>query len=419
MKKILILFVVSLLLTSCLIDIIEDVKPTYVDAKSLEELLIGVNTSTYPTLKDTIEFPILGWEGVSNRQLKIEKFKEAREAGLNLSLGGFSNVDSLQKALDLAQEVGMKIFVWCPELKSNTLETVRRFQHHPANAGYFLQDEPSASEIGNLSKLNRIIESIDNTRFSYINLHPNTGTPTTLNAGDYNDYVNRFISEIPLKLLSFDHYPIEKNTIRYIWYQNLEIIREETLKANIPFWAFALTAAHWSYPIPTQEHLRLQVYSNLAYGAKGIQYFTFRMPTNRDHYISAPIDRNGNKTQEYYLVQELNKEIQALSYVFLSSDVIKVSHYGIDFPGTKSLTTFPPNVKSLKIRGGSALISELKNQSNTFFMLQNNNLLSEIGVQIEADNATRLLLKNGTIIPVSLIKDEFKLEPGDMVLFMR
>lgn len=418
MKKILILFVLLLLLTSCLIEIIDDIKPTYVDAKSIDEMLIGINVSTYSTLKDTIEFPILGWEGVSNRHLNIERFKEARDAGLNLSLGGFSNVDSVKKALDLAQEVGMKIFIWCPELRTRTVETVRRFQGHPANAGYFLQDEPSASEITTLSNLNRVIESVDNTRFSYINLHPNTGTETTLSAENYNEYVSRFISRIPLKVLSFDHYPIENNTIRYIWYQNLEIIRDEALKANIPFWAFALSAAHWSYPIPTQEHLRLQVYSNLAYGAKGIQYFTFRIP-NREHYISAPIDRNGNKTQEYYLIQELNKEIQALSYVFLSSEVTKVSHYGENPIGTKSFTTLPSNVKSLKIRGGNALISELKNQSNTFFMLQNNNLLNEIAVQIETDNSTSLLLKNGAIIPASLIKEEFKLTPGDMVIFRR
>lgn len=420
MRKTVLLFLIASFLTSCLIDITDQIETSHINIKDINEIINDLDISIYSNnkLKDTIDFPILGWESISNRDLKIERFQEAKDAGINHNLSGFSNVDSVQKALDLGQEVGIKIFIWCPELKTKTTETVNKFKNHPANAGYFLQDEPSASEIPTLKNLNKLIESIDNTRFSYINLHPNTGTPNTLRAEDYEDYVNRFITEIPLKTLSFDHYPIEHNAIRYIWYQNLEIIRNETRKANIPFWAFALTSAHWNYSIPTMEHLRLQVYSNLAYGAKGIQYFTFRIPSNTI-YTSAPIDRNGNKTNEYYLLEEINKEIQALSYIFLSSEVTNVSHFGTTPVGTKTFSNYPRNIKSLNIRGGNALISELKNSTNTFLLIQNNNLHSEIGIEIETDTDTKIVLKNGTILPASLIDEEFKLVPGDIVILMK
>lgn len=420
MKRIFILISIPLFFYSCLVDVVDTDKPTYVDALSIEDHLKGIDLSKYSLITDTVNFPVLGWEGVSNKHLKIDQFKDAKDAGLTLSLGGFANADSLAKALDLAQEVGIRVFIWTPELRTKTEETVKRFMNHPANAGYFLQDEPSTASIPELKKLASRIESIDNSRFCYINLLPNYVQPSHFGATNYEEYVNRFIKEIPLKVISFDHYPVvgNGNHINYSWYANLELIRNESIKSNIPFWAFVLSSAHLDYPIPTLAHLRLQVYSNLAYGAKAIQYFTYRIP-NKDLYISAPIDRNGNKTDEYYLIRKMNEEIHSLSYVFLTSHVTNISHYGgARFQGTKEYFSPPLSIKSLRISGGNALISEMENSSNKFLMIQNNNLLNEISIKIEANNSVKMILKNGTIIPLTLIKEEFKLTPGDMVIFM-
>ena len=168
----------------------------------------------------------------------------------------------------------------------------------------------------------------------------------------------------------------------------------------------------------SSSHYRTFAFTNLAYGAKGIQYFTYRIP-NKEHYISAPIDRNGNKTKEYYLLQELNKEVHALSYVFMSSHVTKVGHYGSIPEEASAFTSYPSYIKSLRIEGGNALISEMENLSSKFLMIQNNNLKNEIAVKVEGDSQTKLILKNGRIIPAALIKEEFKLTPGDMALFMK
>src|SRR5690606_30992360 len=156
------------------------------------------------------------------------------------------------------------------------------------------------------------------------------------------------------------------------WYKNLETIKDESTKSNIPFWAFAMATAHGSYPITDINQLRLQVFSNLAYGAKGIQYFTYQTPSKNDYHMG-PIERDGRKTVVYDYVKEINEEVQSLSSIFSTSRVIKVSHYGDNIPeGTKPFTTAPSNIKSLKIRGGNALISELKSEVNSFFLIQNN-----------------------------------------------
>ena len=84
-------------------------------------------------------------------------------------------------------------------------------------------------------------------------------------------------------MVSFDHYPVISDgkgpaSLRGEWYENLEIVSAAARKAGKPMWAFALSVPHSSYPAPTPAHLRLQVFSNLAYGAQVIQYFTYWTP---------------------------------------------------------------------------------------------------------------------------------------------
>ena len=62
------------------------------------------------------------------------------------------------------------------------------------------------------------------------------------------------------------------------WYETLETTSALARELDIPMYAFALVTAHrhyrgQDYPVPTMEHLRLQQYSNLAYGAQALQCF--------------------------------------------------------------------------------------------------------------------------------------------------
>lgn len=416
--KIIYSILISLFLSGCFVDVIEDQEVYTSPLNEISTITNKINLNNYPKVKEYSDFPIIAWYSIPDSALYYERFLEAKEAGINLSLFEYSNVENVQIALNLAQKVGIKVLIACPELYTNTDYVVNRFKKHPANGGYFLQDEPTLFYLTQLVELSNKIESVDDTRFTYINLLPNYSTTHYTTDENYYNYVQSFVNEIPLKVLSFDHYPIIQNMIRPIWYHNLEIIKSITDTTNIPFWSFALSSAHSTYSIPTIEHLRLQVYSNIAYGAKGIQYFTYWIPNNTI-YNSAPIDRNGNKTKEYFILKEMNNEIKNLSYIFQTSKVKKVSHYGHIPFGTDSLSNLPFYVKSIEIKGGNALIAEMENIENLYFMIQNTNLFREIEIDIETDSESKILLKNGYIIPSYLIKEKFKLTPGDIVIFAR
>mgnify|MGYP000853803770 CR=1 FL=1 len=418
MRKILLLISTLFIFNSCFTDVVEDIEIKEINAKSIEELTKNLDFKSLKSVSNTTKFPILAWLGVPEKQTSIERFQEMKDAGINYNYSYYTHIDSLQKALDIAKQLDIKMLVRCPELFNDTENTVRRFLDHPANGGYHLRDEPHISELSTLKTLINKIESIDDSRFTIINLFPNQAEPHLDTS--YEEYVNQFVTGIPLKLLSFDHYPIIGNSLSIAWYENLELIKRIADKQHIPFWAFALTTAHDPYPIPDINQLRLQVFSNLAYGAKGIQYFTYWTQVSKTwNFYSGPIEVNGDKTIVYDLIKQMNSEIQVYSNIFTSTVVTKVSHYGEIPRGTVPFTKAPYFIKDISIRGGNALLSEMRNGDNSFLMIQNTNLYNEIGLKIETDSLTSIILKNGYIIPAFVIKEEFKLTPGDIVLFMR
>lgn len=150
------------------------------------------------------------------------------------------------------------------------------------------------------------IQHVDRNHICYANIFP-TGGPehyAALGVKDYNEYIDRYMAEVPeITFLSFDKYPIIKDpnvadSPRQIlgeWYQCLEIVRDRALRSGMEFWSFMLTVPHTSYPQPTLDDLRLQAYSNLAYGTQALQCFTYWTPTVADpeiwKYRNGPIAR--------------------------------------------------------------------------------------------------------------------------------
>ena len=74
--------------------------------------------------------------------------------------------------------------------------------------------------------------------------------------------------------------------------------------------------------------MRVQIFGNLAYGAQGVQYFTYKCPHPYGGYTyyDAPIDTNNEKTPVWYMVQRINKDIHALTWVFLGAEFLRAGH---------------------------------------------------------------------------------------------
>lgn len=370
---------------------------------------------------------ILAWYSIQPEGLQIQRFQELKNAGFTHSFSeSFKDNDMMEEALDLAQKTGIKLIIATPELSKQPEETVQRFMGHPATAGYFLRDEPSTADFEDLGKWARRIQSVDNERYCYLNLFPDYAPLEVLKATSYWDYVDRFDQEVNLPFLSFDYYPIvvdEKgNTVvRETFFSTLETFLKKSQQVNKPFWAFALSTAHDPYPIPNMNHLRFQMFANLAYGAQGLQYFTFWTPKDNStwNFHHGPIDEHNQRTEVYDYVQALNKEIQGLSPVFLGAKVLSVQHTGDEIPpNTKALTQLPAKVKRLATKGSNgAIVSHLENGDRAFLVVVNRDIHQKMFLDTQLDSSVQRVMKDGTLVPADIYSATVGIDPGDIMVF--
>jgi hypothetical protein len=365
------------------------------------------------------QIPVVAYgEGV----MTVPQYEEMKYSGITHTISFFPNIEEAIKALDMGHSAGIKFIISCPELRSETEKTVRRLKNHPALYAYFLEDEPNASRFKELGIWEKKIKSIDKNHPSYVNLFPNYASEEQLGTKTYREHVNLFIKEVDPDFLSFDAYPTWSNPVVYNgWYDLLETFRDESEKAGKPFWAFSLATTYISYPnshpIQTLGMLRLQVYSNLAYGAQGIQYYKYS-DTGKGSHMAPILD--GKRTIVYDRIKQINEEIKNLSPVFLGSRVISVQHTGTTFipKGTTRLTDLPDPVKVLVTEGSEAIVSILENGVNTFLVVVNRDFYKNMNLTVYGDDSLKKVMKNGDIVPASRYSNNTEMDPGDCAIYM-
>ena len=368
------------------------------------------------------EFPILAWYSLLGDQVTKERYKEMAEAGFNISFSHFGTAEQVEQALEASTGTGVKILVTCGEMYDDTENTVKRFRHHPQTVGYFLRDEPTGADFPALANLAESIRRADDTKLLYLNLFPNYVSPAHLGAESYAAHVKQFIEQIKLGMVSFDHYPVVFEGVRRDnFYANLEDVAAESKKAGIPFWAFSLSTAHDPYPVANRGAMRLQIFTNLAYGAQGIQYFTYTTPgTETWNFHNAPIDDKSQRTEVWDRVAEINHEVQTLKGVFLGAEMIKVRHTGENIPAqTVALAEgdLPAQISKVEADGEGVVVSQLKNGSKRYLMVVNRDIYKPQRVTVECAEEVMRYLPNGKVVPAATYSPSLYVEPGDMLLF--
>ena len=263
------------------------------------------------------EFALMAWDQSPADPHQLDLM---RQAGLNIS--GFCTpgeldtvhaakmscfvTDDRANGYDLTKMSGEK------ELRENINSLVGEVRNHPAALGFFLRDEPPAAMMPGLGKVAAMLRREMPGALSYINLLPNYATASQLGAPAYETYVQKFVDEVHPPLLSYDNYSLFNGDMLGRFYTNLGIIRDVSQKAGIPFWNVILANSHFSYMEPSDATLRLQAYSTIAYGGRGIEYFTYFSPKVGNFRLAA-VDQFGHRTATWYKLRRLNDQILELA----------------------------------------------------------------------------------------------------------
>ena len=255
-----------------------------------------------------------------------EHYADIAKANFTFVIGIFGAATPTNVARQLAycDKYGLKAIVSQAGLPTDNLPT------NSSCWGYFLADEPGA---GAFAGLHQEVEAIHKTRpgrLSFINLLPNYVSTQAIGM-TYSNYVHRFMTETQPDVLSMDHYPhfLPNADGRELYCENLAIMRAESLPANIPFWNFFNTMPFGDHSDPTEAQLRWQIYTSLAYGAKGFMYFCYWTPGGDEFPKGgAIITREGKKTRHYEEATRINGAIKNLGPTLMkltSVDVIRIT----------------------------------------------------------------------------------------------
>lgn len=247
-----------------------------------------------------------------------DSLRQIADGGFNLVMINPVAPSYGRKLMDLAHSLGLMVMLTDPvispyrlDLAGDIQELTENFKDHPALWGYFLTDEPGANLFPDFARLNRLLLENDPQHFPYINLFPNYASPGALGTADYKSHVRSFVEVVGPAILSYDHYALTPQGDRPGYFANLELIRSEALRADIPFMQIILATPFPGVRDVTSADLRYQVYTTLAYGAKGISYFTYAVP-NVSTFGDGLLDRAGNPTPKWNWAREINLEIAQL-----------------------------------------------------------------------------------------------------------
>ena len=364
--------------------------------------------------------PIIAYWGVPDSMSCERCFSDLSACGFTASIYSYNSLESLVKACEIADKYGVKIIGQCPEQYEEPAKATRTLKETKGFMGYLLQDEPSVPEFHQLQRSIQRINSLDSHHLFYVNLLPYYRQDWFVSAAKvdtYKEYL-KAASTTSCQQISFDFYPVTTEGIRPTWYHNLEMIRQHSLQTNKPFWGFALSVPHVVYPQPTLASLRLQVYSNLAYGAQAIQYFTYwtPTPTKEYDYHDAPISLNGKKTKTYFLVQQMNRELKEVAMLFYGARVLSVHHLGTIPEGTTRLNQTPVNLRSLKVVGRQgAIVSQIEKNDRRYLVIVNKSHEQSLTVRIQTRNRIpRHVTKQ---LKEKAMKENYKVSAGDILLF--
>lgn len=311
------------------------------------------------------EYPIVAWYSVEPDHIATKEYYKLKSAGFNLALSLYFDKNEVIHALKEAEETGVKLIVDCKEIRNADVDFINTIKREKALGMYFLDDEPSCELYGSLSDKRKKIYDSDSQHNSYINLYPIYASKEQLKSESYSEYVRSYIEILSPPFVSFDHYPFVKGKCRDDYFDNLKIVSSLCNEYGVPFWGFVRTLVDKRYDAVEEGKLRFQVFSNIAYGAKGIQYYTY---TTLKSAIKSILDKDYAPTDIYSCVSSINKEVQSCSKFYNKSFDHTVYHVNDD---SGICSDSIPYIDSIKYDGCGYLLSFFKKGSRCYLLIVN------------------------------------------------
>ncbi len=279
-------------------------------------------------LSSSPPFPILVWYGPSPSPIVKQDLLNIRSIGFNQCFLDAGSYEQNLQILQIADSIGLSLFITDETLSRyrngqdssffNIDSVTQLYKNQESFAGYFLQDKPGLAAIAGLSQLTHHFSDTDPDLDYFVQGQPNYATPARLDTSDYQAYLEGYLHDLKPKFLAVEHLALVDDSIRPEFFNNLQVLAKLSKENDTPFWSYVLVVPFGPHPHVTHAHVRVQLYSGLAYGARGVQYFSYRPPAqSSNRHGIAMLDDEGDVTQSYIYSRDINQELNALAPVLL------------------------------------------------------------------------------------------------------
>ncbi len=321
--------------------------------------------------------PISVWYGPTLKTVNPVDFLTIRDAGFTNCYIDLQDSELNQRALSFADSIGIGLFVTDSHIdrfkagRDSTLYIIDSlttlYSSFNSFSGYFLSDKPGLDDLAPLSVLTDYLHSRFPAHTFFINAFPEYAVPALLDTSVYADYLSVLSRNLRPKFLSYEHFGIIRNQIRPEFFSNLEAARQNALKHDVPFWSYALLVAFDNHPVVAHSHVRFQLYSGLAYGAKGVHYYSFRPPKNNSYeYGDAMLSVEGDHTDALSFCRLINSELHKIG-----PTLMRLTSTGVYFsnPVPPQGSAFTPGLPIIKIDSPSILAGFFVNEFGEKYVL--------------------------------------------------
>ena len=286
------------------------------------------------------EFPISSWSYFMRYSGSVSEYQTYAGAGLTMANVPRLLIGGATAQVDNAVTAGVDVLLGQSEnLHINRTDLVDAVTYASSGThnviGYTLKDEPEPDQFEDLRWANYYIYQNDQQNAIPIaNLLPNYawawGNREQTYGVDYEGYVQRYIDETHPTVIGHTHYPLlSDGSDRQDFYDNLELFRDKALENDIGLFGFVLVTDHTAGPYrrASGSDIRWQVNSHLAYGAKALYYYNYRI--DDANFGEGIVDHaNGNPTDLYTPVQTTNDKVSAWGATLLDLESTGVFHTG-------------------------------------------------------------------------------------------
>lgn len=355
---------------------------------------------------------------------------------LNIGPGVANDKEGNLKTLNMAEKHGMKVYVYDARMNKSDDDIkalVNDYKAHPALAGYYVTDEPDSARLQWAIDAHRKVTELDKERDAYVNHLPDWAV------SNYEAFLKRWIEGVGkenLHYLAFDNYPYKKKQrLEKTHFNNLDIIRRLGLQYHVKTSSCLQSFGMYFSGLeelrrPNANEMRLNVYSNLAYGIKNPVWYPYWTKVRHGNVItlsSCIINYDGAKSDLYEPFKILNGEMKQLGKTLIHLDALEVYHTGDSlWIGTAK----PPAdfLWSVMNKGADLILSHLVNhETGKEYMMVVNKSFKESGrfafkIKKSIREIKEISKTTGTPVPTSFDRNSHHLTetflPGEGKLYV-